>query len=120
MNTNISTVEEYISQFPNEVQGILHQVRKIINATAPEAQESISYGMPAYKYNGPLVYFGAFKNHIGFFALPSGHQAFEKELSKYKQGKGSAQFPYDRAIPLKLIEKIVKFRYAENKQKVKK
>lgn len=82
------------------------------------AEEGISYGMPAYKMNGrPLVYFAAFKNHIGFYATPTGHAAFAKELSGYKQGKGSVQFPVDEPMPLQLIADIVKFRVEENKTK---
>ncbi len=115
----ISNVDEYIATFPQQVQLILQQVRKTIRTACPEAEEGISYGMPAYKYHGPLVYFGGYKNHIGLYATPSGHKAFEKELSIYKQGKGSVQFPLDEAMPLKLIEKIVKFRTIENKEKVK-
>lgn len=84
------------------------------------AEEGISYGMPAYKMNGrPLVYFAAFKNHIGFYATPIGHVAFAKELSGYKQGKGSVQFPVDEPMPLQLIADIVKFRVEENKTKGK-
>ena len=74
----------------------------------------ISYKMPAYKYHGMLVYFAAFKNHIGFYATPTGHKEFEKELASYKQGKGSVQFPLNQPLPLSLISKIVKFRAQEN------
>lgn len=84
------------------------------------AEESISYGMPSFKFNGkPMVYFGGFKNHIGLYALPSGNEAFQKELASYKQGKGSIQFPLNRDIPYALIEKIVKFRVAEINSKIK-
>lgn len=79
------------------------------------ATEEIVYGMPGYKTNGkPLVYFAGYKNHIGFYATPSGHEAFQKELSKYKQGKGSVQFPLNQPIPFDLIEQIVRFRVDEN------
>lgn len=79
------------------------------------ATEEIVYGMPGYKTNGkPLVYFAGYKNHIGFYATPSGHEAFQKELSKYKQGKGSVQFPLNQTIPFDLIEQIVRFRVEEN------
>lgn len=108
-------VEKYIAAFPDEVQGILRKIRDLIKSTAVEATESIAYGMPAYKTSGkPLVYFAAFKNHIGLYATPSGHQQFSKELSKYKQGKGSVQFPLDKPVPFDLIEKIVAFRVKEN------
>lgn len=107
--------DEYIAAFPKYVQEILEQIRAVIKQTAPEAQESISYGMPAYKLNGkPLVYFAGYKNHIGFYATPTGHSEFAKELSKYKQGKGSVQFPLDELIPFDLMVKIVRFRVAEN------
>jgi len=83
--------------------------------TAPDAVESISYAMPAYKLNGkPLVYFAGYKNHIGFYATPTGHEAFKEELSKYKQGKGSVQFPVDEPMPLDLIRRIVAFRVENN------
>ena len=108
-------VDEYIRTFPEEVQKLLTKIRAIIKEKAPEAVEGISYGMPAYKiYGKPLVYFAGFKNHIGFYATPSGHSEFAPELSKYKQGKGSVQFPLDQPIPFDLIERIVEFRVKEN------
>lgn len=113
------TVDEYLSAFPEDIQQILQQVRATIKRAAPGAEECIAYAMPAYKLNGPLVYFAGYKNHVGFYATPTGHEAFRKELSKYKEGKGSVQFPVDQPMPLKLIEKIVKFRMKENMQKVK-
>lgn len=109
----------YITPFPKEVQKLLEQVRQTVKAAAPEAEEIISYGMPAFRYHGNLVYFAAFKNHIGFYALPTGNAAFRKELSKYKQGRGSVQFPLNEPLPLDLITQIVKFRVKENLQKVK-
>ncbi len=106
--------DDYITAFPKEVQEILEGVRATIKKTVPNAVEAISYGMPAFKINGKaLVYFAAFKNHIGFYALPSGNEAFQKELSKYKTGKGSIQFPLHEEMPWKLIEDIVKFRVKE-------
>jgi uncharacterized protein YdhG (YjbR/CyaY superfamily) len=107
-------VDEYIASFPLETQEILQQIRATIQVAAPEAEESISYAMPAYKLNGALVYFAGYKNHIGFYATPQGHQEFAKELSVYKQGKGSVQFPIDKPMPLDLVARIVKFRVAEN------
>ena len=110
-----TTINEYIAGFPEDTQGILNQVRATIRRAAPDAVESIGYGMPAYKLNGrPLVYFAGFKNHIGFYATPTGHSEFAKELSKYKQGKGSVQFPIDQPMPLELIAQIVEFRVIEN------
>ena len=111
----MNEVEKYILQFPEDVREILRRIRKLILTNAPGAEESISYGMPGYKLNKkPLVYFAGFKNHIGFYATPSGHSEFSKELSGYKQGKGSVQFPLGLPVPYDLIERIVKFRVAEN------
>lgn len=113
--SNLKTVEDYIIQFPKDLQVLLKKMRVVILEKAPQAIESISYGMPAYKTNGkPLVYFAAFKNHIGFYATPSGHTEFTEELSKYKSGKGSVQFPLDKPIPYDLIGRIVQFRVNEN------
>lgn len=111
-------VDEYIASFPKEVQSRLKQVRAEIKSLAPQAEEGISYGMPSYKLNKkPLVYFAGYANHVGFYATPSGHEEFAKELSKYKQGKGSVQLPNDEPLPLKLIGKMVAFRVKENSQK---
>jgi uncharacterized protein YdhG (YjbR/CyaY superfamily) len=112
-------IDQYIKGFPDDVQEILKQVRITIQKAAPNAQEKISYAMPAFEQNGILVYFAAFKNHIGLYALPSGHQAFSEELSRYKTGKGSVQFPLDQPIPFDLISQIVKFRVQENLEKKK-
>lgn len=114
----MNEIETYIKQFPDNVQEILQNLRKLVKNNAPQAEELFSYGMPAYKTNKkPLVYFAAFKNHIGFYATPSGHNEFKNELSKYKQGKGSVQFPLNNPIPYKLIERIVQFRVTENNKK---
>ncbi|CRK83053.1 iron chaperone [Neobacillus massiliamazoniensis] len=115
---SFKTIDEYILQFPIEVQEILKTIRKVIKEAAPDAKEKISYQMPAFVLNGTLVYFAAFKNHIGFFPTSSGINAFKKELSEYKGGKGSVQFPLDKPIPYELISKIVTFRVAENVKKV--
>lgn len=112
-------VDEYIALFPKAVQERLIMMRQIIKKEAPEAEEKISYGMPAYHLNGPLVYFAGYAKHIGFYATPSGHEKFKKALSVYKQGKGSVQFPLEEALPVKLVEDIVKFRIKENATKVK-
>jgi uncharacterized protein YdhG (YjbR/CyaY superfamily) len=108
------TIDDYIAGFPGDVQQILQQIRQTIRQAAPDAQEKISYQMPAFTLKGNLVYFGAFKNHIGFYPIPSGIEAFKKELSAYEQGKGSVQFPLDKPIPYDLISRIVKFRVQEN------
>jgi uncharacterized protein YdhG (YjbR/CyaY superfamily) len=111
-------VDEYIAGFPKETQKVLKQIRKVVKQAAPTAQEIISYGMPAYKINGCiLLYFAAFKKHIGFYALPSGNEAFKKEISNYKTGRGSIQFPLEKPMPIDLIIKIVRFRAKENLQK---
>ena len=121
MSTNFKNVDEYIKTFPKDTQERLEQVREIIKKAAPGAEESINYGMPAYKLcKRPLVYFAGYDNHIGFYATPTGHAAFAAELSKYKQGKGSVQFPVDKPLPLDLIARITKFRVEENTAKSKK
>ncbi len=111
-------VETYIAQFPPNVQEILNDIRKIITGLAVDAEEGIFYGMPGYKlHKKPLVYFAGYKNHIGFYATPSGHEAFEDKLKPYKQGKGSVQFQLHEPIPYALIEEIVRFRIEENRNR---
>jgi uncharacterized protein YdhG (YjbR/CyaY superfamily) len=111
----MKSVEEYIGSFPDGVQEILNNIRKIIREKAPEAAEGIAYDMPAYKLNGrPLVYFAGFSSHIGFYATPTGHSEFASELAGYKHGKGSVQFPLSQPIPYDLIGRIVAFRVKEN------
>ena len=113
----METVASYFAKFPETSQKRMQQIRTLILEKAPEAQESISYGMPAYKTNGkPLIYFAAFKNHIGLYATPSGHTHFADALSQYKQGKGSVQFPNEQPLPLDLIAEIIAFRVEENKK----
>ncbi len=107
-------IDEYIAGFPPEVQAILQKIRQTIRKAAPDAEETISYQMPTFTLKGNLVYFAAFKEHIGFYPVPTGIEKFTKELSVYKQGKGSVQFPLDQPIPYGLISKIVKFRVKEN------
>ncbi len=113
----VKTIDEYIALYPPEVQKKLQQVRETIHAAVPEAQETISYKMPAFTLDGNLVYFAAFAKHIGFYPIPSGMEAFKEDLSKYKQGKGSVQFPLDQPLPLDLISRIVLFRAEENRKK---
>ena len=120
MKSTFENIDEYIKIFPKNIQLLLKQIRVTIKERAPKAIESISYNMPAYKINGkPLVYFAGFKNHIGFYATPTGHKKFAAALSKYKQGKGSVQFPLDEPIPFDLIGRIVEFRVKENLAKSK-
>ena len=104
-------VNEYINQFDAEVQSRLRTIRKVIHAQVPDATEGIMYGLIGYKLNGkPLVYFGGFAHHIGFYATPNGHEAFAKDFSKYKQGKGSVQFPLDQPLPIDLIRRVIQYR----------
>jgi uncharacterized protein YdhG (YjbR/CyaY superfamily) len=107
-------IDEYIATFPENIQTILQELRQIIRDAAPEAEEAISYQMPAFKLKGNLVYFAVFKNHIGFFPTSSGVEKFKKELSGYKISKGTIRFPLDQPIPFKLVTKIVKYRVMEN------
>lgn len=109
-----ATIDAYIAMFPDTVQLMLQQMRLTIQKAAPSAVEAISYQMPTFKLNGKnLVHFAAFQHHIGFYPIPSGIAAFQKELSVYKQGKGSVQFPLDKPIPYDLVKKIVMYRVKE-------
>jgi uncharacterized protein YdhG (YjbR/CyaY superfamily) len=117
--TGFVSIDKYIATFPKETQKILEEIRATIKAAAPEAEEKISYQMPTFVLNGNLVHFAAFKNHIGFYPVPTGIEKFKKELSAYEGGKGSVQFPLDKPMPLILISKIVKFRVKENLAKAK-
>ena len=114
-----NSIDEYIGSFPEETQRILEEIRAVIKAAAPEAEEKISYQMPTFFLKGNLIHFAAFKNHIGLYPTPSGTEAFKDEIAKYKGAKGSIQLPIDKPMPLKIISRIVKFRVAENLQKVK-
>jgi uncharacterized protein YdhG (YjbR/CyaY superfamily) len=110
----IQDKDEYIRTFPDDVRVILEKMRHTIREAAPGAVELISYQMPAFRLNGKnLVYFAAFKHHIGFYSVPSAQEVFKKELSQYKQGRGSVQFPLDKPIPYDLVKKIVRFKIAE-------
>jgi uncharacterized protein YdhG (YjbR/CyaY superfamily) len=115
--TSYKSIDEYILQFPPEIQEILNTLRKVIKESAPCAEERISYQMPAFVLHGNLVYFAACKSHIGFYPTPSGIEAFKNELSEYKWAKGSVQFPIAKPMPYELISRIVKFRAAENTKK---
>lgn len=114
-NKNANSIDEYIATFPKDIQDILQLIRKTIRKVTPEAEEAIKYAIPTFVLNGKnLVHFAAFKNHIGFYPTPAGIASFEKELSKYKQGKGSVQFPLDQPMPLKLITEIVRYNVIRN------
>ena len=112
-------IDEYFSSVPEEVRHILQQIRETIHKAAPKAEEVISYNIPAFKQNNVLVYFAAFKDHIGFFPTSKPIVVFKKELSKYKTSKGTIQFPLNKKIPLGLISKITKFRLREDLGKKK-
>ena len=117
--TKPKDIDDYIKDFPPEMQLLLEQMRKTIKNLVPQAEEVISYGMPAFKMNGMIAWFGGFKNHIGFYPAPMSVEVFREELSVYKQGRGSVQFPLDKPLPLDLIIRIVMFRISENQQKDK-
>lgn len=110
----VTNIDEYIQNFPAEVQALLNTLRAAIRSAAAEAIEKMSYQMPTYHLNGNLVHFAAYKKHIGFYPAPSGIAAFQEELKIYKTSKGAVQFPIDRPLPLDLIKQIVAFRVAEN------
>jgi uncharacterized protein YdhG (YjbR/CyaY superfamily) len=115
--SGFNSIDEYIATCPTEIQKILQEIRAVIKSAAPDAEEKISYQMPTFFLKGNLVYFAAFKNHIGFYPAPTGIDAFAQELSQYKGAKGSVQFPINQPMPLDLITKIVKYRVAENLKK---
>src|SRR5947199_3478599 len=112
------TIDEYIGSFPRNVQRVLEKLRAAVREATPEALESISYDMPTFKLNGErLVYFSAWKNHIGFYSIPKGNEAFKKKLSPYAGEPGSLRFPLDKPIPDDLVKKIVILRIKESRQK---
>lgn len=113
------TVDEYLTSLPKNTRILLQQLRKIIQQAAPDAEEIISYNMPAYRYHGMLVYFAGYTHHIGFYAVPSAIQKFKDELVNYTTSKGTIQFPIEKGIPVTLVRKIVKFRVKENLEKQK-
>ncbi len=115
--TKPSNVDEYIASFSLQTQTLLTQLRDVFKRAAPKAEESISYGLAAYKYHGPLIYFGGFKAHVSLFPTGTSLALFDDELAPYKRSKGTVQFPLNEPLPLKLIEKIVKYRVKENEEK---
>ncbi|HEX8462022.1 MAG TPA: DUF1801 domain-containing protein [Segetibacter sp.] len=118
-SSTFKNIDEYIDAQPLHIQFLLNQIRETVRASAPAAQETIKYAMPTFVLHGNLVHFAAFKNHIGFYAVPSGVDSIKKELSKYKSGKGSVQFPLDQPMPLNLISTITAFRVRENLEKAR-
>ena len=117
MKTHFSTADEYFSVLPSHLRVPMNRIRAALKEAVPEAEEVISYQMPALKFKGILIYYAAFKNHIGYYPTNSGILAFEKELKGYKTGRGSVQFPLDKPMPLDLISEIARFRYFENLEK---
>jgi uncharacterized protein YdhG (YjbR/CyaY superfamily) len=115
--TSPQTLDDYIADFPPDVQVILEKLRATIRKAAPGAEEAIKYRLPTFVLNGNLVHFGAFKKHIGFYATPTGNEKFRKELSVYEGAKGSVQFPLNKPIPYDLVSRMVKFRVKENLEK---
>ena len=113
----LKTIDEYVAAHPGKVRILLETMRMAIRLSAPEAEETISYQMPAYRLNGILVYFAAFKNHIGFYPTASAIEAFKDELSSFDTSKGTVRFPLGKPIPIALVKRIVKFRVKENQQK---
>lgn len=109
----ITTIDEYHQSYPQEIRDLLQQLRQAILQAAPKATETISYGMPAFKLNKVLVYYAAYKNHIGFYPTPKPIVHFKEELIPFKTSKGAIQFPVNQKLPLALIKKIVKFRVAD-------
>jgi uncharacterized protein YdhG (YjbR/CyaY superfamily) len=124
MNTKFQTVEEYIATFPPKTKKYLKDIRTTIKQAAPQAEEAISYNMPAFKLHGMLIWYAGYKEHIGLYPKPTVIQAFKKDLAEYKLSKGTIQFPLDKPLPHDLITRIVKYRIMENleaaKSKVKK
>ncbi len=108
------TIDEYIGAFPPDVQKVLQKMRQTIRQAAPQAEEKINYQMPAFVLHGNLVFFAAYKSHIGFYPTPSGIEQFKDDVSKYTWAKGSVQFPLDKPVPYALVTKITKFRVKEN------
>lgn len=119
MNQAFKNVDEYINSFQPSTQKKLNELRRAISKAAPGAVEATKYGMPTFILNGNLIHFAAFKNHIGLYPTPSATGAFKEELSIYKSGKGSIQFPINKPLPIELVVRIVKFRVAENMNKKK-
>lgn len=113
------TVDEYFSSLPKAARDILESFRMTIRQAAPQAEEVISYNMPAFKWNGMLVWYAAFKKHIGFYPRTSAIAAFQDELKRYKTSKGAIQFPIEEGVPVSLVKKIVKFRIKENELALK-
>lgn len=118
--TKATNIDEYIGAFPGATQQVLEQIRSVIRKAAPAAEEKISYAIPAFNLNNQyLIYFAGYKNHVSLYPVPKGDEAFQKEISAYRTGKGTLQFPLNKPLPLKLVTKVVKYSIKENAEKVK-
>ena len=114
------SINEYVSSLPENAQKAMSEIIATIKAKVPNAEEYISYNMPAFKVNGEyFVHFSAWKNHIGMYPIPAGNEAFQKQIEQYRSAKSSLNFPLDKPMPIKLIEKVIKFRISENLQDAK-
>jgi len=119
--TNFQSIDEYIAAYPEESQAYLMQIRKLIYALVPEAKEKISYQIACFELNGKnLIHFAGWKKHVSLYPIPAGNEAFNKEIVKYADGKGTVKFPLDKPLPLKLIEKAIKYRLADHLKNIKK
>lgn len=117
--TQVTNIDEYIADYPGDVQKLLQRIRKTIRKAAPGAKEAIKYGIPTFVLNRNLIHFAAYKNHIGLYPAPRGVEKFKKELANYEGGKGTIQFPLDQPIPFELITRIVMYRVSEDAKKAK-
>ncbi len=118
-HTAPQTIDEYIAGFPPDVQETLQEIRRTIRKAAPDAEETVKYGIPTFTLKGNLVHFGAYKKHIGFYPTPSATEKFKKQLSAYEGSKGTIRFPLGEPVPFDLITEIVKFRVQENLERAK-
>ncbi len=116
-NSTFKTVDEYLRKFPPPVRSVLEKIRKTIRSAAPAAEETISYGIPGYKYRGMLIYFAGYTNHVSVYPAPRSAEEFKKELTAYEGGKGTVQFPLGKPVPLDLVKRIVRFRIKANEEK---
>ena len=115
-----TSINEYISTLPENAQKAMGEIIAAIKDVVPDAEEHISYNMPAFKVNGEyFIHFSAWKNHIGMYPIPAGNEAFQKQIEQYRSAKSSLNFPLDKPMPIKLIEKVIKFRIAENLKSAK-
>lgn len=118
--TNFQSIDEYIAACPPESQDYLQQIRKLIHSLAPDAKERISYQIAAFERNGKnLIHFAGWKKHVSLYPVPAGSEAFERQIAKYVDGKGTVKFPLDEPLPIKLIERVIKLHLEANKKLTK-